>query len=64
MTTEKYFENDIGRALTAGQMAEYQEAWEAANEGRESKRLAVAANVCTVILVAGVLAVLAWALTH
>ena len=50
MAEEKYFENDIGRALTADQMAEYREAHEAQERGVDIPRLRIAANVGSVVL--------------
>jgi hypothetical protein len=49
---EKYFADDIGRALTAAQMDEYREAHEALAAGVDLKALRWASNVGITLLVA------------
>ena len=49
---EKYFADDIGRALTAAQMDEYREAHEALAAGIDLKALRWASNIGVTLLVA------------
>lgn len=49
---EKYFENDIGRALTDDQMREYREAHEALAAGYDLKWLRWSSHVGVTLLVA------------
>lgn len=64
MPSNRYVENDIGRALTADQMAEYREAHDALLAGQDLIRLRWAADIGTLLWAAAVAIWLGWAIAH